>query len=218
MKREYKFLLAGVGIATVGYLYFRKRSNFFGLFKKKTSPKTILFVGDSITADPMWSYPALIRKQRPDLKIDVHAKSGQTTGWMLQNLPPVLARKKYDRVYIYGGVNDAFNNVNLSTAVSNVQKMIDLARQNGAEAYVVLGYEPNGFMDYKKMPITRYVRSKEAYIPLIARYKQLQSMFATQLRNATLIPKINLGTKTSDGTHPNGAGQQLIADTIKQTL
>ena len=105
-----------------------------------------------------------------------------------------------------------------STTISNVQKMIDLARQNGAQVYVILGYEPNGFMDYRKMPLTRYITRREQYIPMIEKYKGLQNSYATQLRNATIIPKINLGTLTSDGIHPNGTGQNKIAEVIKRYL
>jgi lysophospholipase L1-like esterase len=199
----------------------KKRNEFLGgLFGTKKSPKSILFIGDSITADPQWSYPALIRKARPDLNIDVLAKPGQTTKWMADNLPFKLAAKKYDRIYIYGGVNDAYNSYIKvpDTPIANVQKMIDLSRQNGAESYVILGIEPNGYMDYRKMPITQYVRRKEDYIPLIERYKQIQAAYGTRLRNATLVPKFNLGTNTSDGTHPNGVGQQKIADKILSTI
>lgn len=187
--------------------------------------KNILFVGDSITdiddnkGRPTGTYPLLIRKDRPDLSIDVNALGGKTTSWMLLNLPPYLRNKKYAKVFIYGGVNDAFSDyVKLETAVSNIQKMVDLAVQNGAKPYVLLGYEPVGFMDYRKMPTTRYVTRKENYIPLIERYKKLQPMIASQIKNATIIPKINLGTQTPDGTHPNGAGQRIIADTIKRYL
>jgi lysophospholipase L1-like esterase len=199
----------------------KKKEFLGGLFgTKKKSPKSILFIGDSITADPQWSYPALIRKAKPDLNIDVLAKPGQTTKWMVDNLPLKLAAKKYDRVYVYGGVNDAYNSYIKvpDTPVANVQKMIDLAQQKGSEVYVILGIEPNGYMDYRKMPITQYVRRKEDYIPLIERYKQIQAAYASRLRNATLVPKFNLGTMTSDGTHPNGTGQQRIADTIMKTF
>ena len=229
MKKKNLYWIAG-GLAVLGGILYYKKSQgekkpFLGwLFGTKRTPSTstnqnILFVGDSITADPNWSYPALIRKSRPDLNIDLNAKSGQTTSWMLLNLPAKLKAKKYGKVFIYGGVNDAYSaTMKLDTAVSNVQKMVDLARQNGAQVYVILGYEPTGFMDYRKMPVTRYIKSKQAYIPLIERYKTLQNMYASRIKNATLIPKFNLGTMTSDGTHPNGAGQSKIAEVIKRYL
>lgn len=217
------------------YLKYKKDTSmqynsFLGwLFPKNQSTnqnKNILFNGDSITdiddarGRATGTYPLLIRKDRPDLSIDVNALGGKTTSWMLLNLPPYLRNKKYSKVFIYGGVNDAFSsNVKLDTTISNIQKMVDLAIQNGAKPYVVLGYEPVGYMDYRKMPTTRYVTRKEDYIPLIARYKTLQQMMASKIKGATIIPKIVLGSSyTSDGTHPTGAGQKIIADTIKRYL
>ena len=225
MQKKHLYWIAG-GVAVLGgILYYKSRKGekkpFLGwLFGNKSTPNpNTLFIGDSITADPNWSYPALIRKSRPDLSIDLNAKSGQTTSWMLVNLPAKLKAKKYGKVFIYGGVNDAMNDsIKPSTTISNVQKMIDLARQNGAQVYVILGYEPNGFMDYRKMPLTRYITRREQYIPMIEKYKGLQNSYATQLRNATIIPKINLGTLTSDGIHPNGTGQNKIAEVIKRYL
>lgn len=185
----------------------------------------ILFIGDSVTdiddsrGRPTGTYPLLIRKDRPDLSIDVNALGGKTTSWMLMNLPPYLRNKKYAKVFIYGGINDAFGNIKVDTIVSNIQKMVDLSVQNGARAYVVLGYEPNGFMDFNKMPTTRYVRSKRDYIPLVQNYVRLQTALQQRIRNATIIPKIVLASNmTTDGTHPTGAGQRVIAETLKRYL
>lgn len=182
--------------------------------KLKKKPKKILFVGDSLTEN---TYPSLIRRKRPDLTIDVLAKGGMTTKWMLTNLPSKLFNN-YDRVYIYGGVNDAFNNVPYESVQSNLQNMIDMVRESGADAYVILGYEPSGFMDWKKMPTTRYVTKKEGFIPLIDRYVELQKRFKG-LKNATFVDKFQLSPSlTSDGIHPNGKGQELISEKILKTI
>lgn len=205
---------AGAGVLA-GIIYYstRKKLSFAGFRQSKTKPN-ILFIGDSITADPKWSYPALLKKMRPDVNIDVLAKSGQTTSWMLSNLPAWLS-KKYDKIFVYGGVNDALSYQTKTTkALSNVQEMINLSRANGANVYVILGYEPEKFMDIRKMPITRYIKSSKEYVPFVTRYKEIQNLYWKNLRNATIISKINLSTLTSDGIHPNGSGQQKIADTI----
>lgn len=217
MKDRYYYIIGGASIiALIVYLKLN------GQKKAQNKNNNILFIGDSITdiefkGQPTGTYPLKIRKDRPDLVVDVHAEGGKTTGWMLSNLPPYLT-KPYNKVFIYGGVNDAFSNVKLETAVANVQTMVDLAVANGAKAYVITGYEPNGFMDYRKMPTTRYVTSKQGYIPLIERYKQFQSLIQSRIKNATIIPKFDLAGMTNDGTHPTGTGQKQIAETIKRYL
>lgn len=238
MKGTKYYILGGASIlgGVLLYLKYKKDTkmqynSFLGwLFPPKSAStnqnNNILFIGDSITdiddsrGRPTGTYPLLIRKDRPDLAIDVNALGGKTTSWMLINLPSYLRNKRYAKVFIYGGVNDAMNDsIKTSTTINNVQKMIDLAKNNGAQVYVILGYEPNGFMDYRKMPTTRYVPNKQGYIPMIEKYKNIQSMYASQLRNATIIPKIVLGSNyTTDGIHPTGAGQRIIADTLKRYL
>jgi lysophospholipase L1-like esterase len=195
-------------------------SNLFNT-NNNTKKRNILFVGDSITAAPNFSYPYLIKNRRKDLSIDVLAKSGQTTTWMLSNLKSYLftSPKKYEKIYIFGGVNDAFNGLKYETTTQNLQNMINLIKLNGAKPYVMLGIEPNGYMDYRKMPVTKWVKSKNAYIPLIERYKKLQSEILLKVKEATLIPKFNLQPiHTQDGTHPTAQGQLLISNLVEKTI
>lgn len=202
--------LVGVGVA-VAFLFsgFRKIKN--------RNPKKLLFVGDSITTGQS-AYPSIIQSQRSDLTIDKVSSVGKQTSWMLDNLKNQLSSNKYDRVYIYGGINDAFSSVPVSTSLANIQEMVDLINQNGADAFVIQGYVIDGFMDYLKMPITQYVATKEDYIPLIEKYKQLQGSIPSVIKNANILKPINLGDKTQDGIHPNQEGQQIIANQILKTL
>lgn len=202
--------LVGVGVA-VAFLFssFRKIKN--------RNPKKLLFVGDSITTGQS-AYPSIIQSQRNDLTIDKVSSVGKQTSWMLDNLKNQLSSNKYDRVYIYGGINDAFSSVPVSTSLANIQEMVDLINQNGADAFVIQGYVIDGFMDYIKMPITQYVTTKEDYIPLIEKYKQLQGSIPSVIKNANIIKPINIEDKTQDGIHPNNEGQQIIANQILKTL
>jgi hypothetical protein len=65
MKKQYYYVLGALAIIGTA-IYFRKSSkkSFLGLEKifGSSSKENILFIGDSITADPKWSYPALIKK------------------------------------------------------------------------------------------------------------------------------------------------------------
>lgn len=216
-----KAILFGLGFVAGASIYLlnrKKYSNFFGLFKKKTPfPNSVLFVGDSITA-ASGTYPTIIKRTFPNMFVDTVAKSGMTTDWMKNNLPSKLNRK-WDRIYIYGGVNDAFNNVSQATTLNNIQYMVDLAIQNGATPYVMRGIEPSNYMDYRKMPVTRYVKRKEDYIPAIDRYKKLQDAISKSIKRATILPKFVISSSmTSDGIHPNGTGQGTIAQKVTDTF
>lgn len=224
------WIIAGAvaGVALLLYATGRRKKSFLGIFNTAPSNPNILFIGDSLTATerngrPTGTYPSILQSRRPDLRVDALAKGGQTTSWMLQNLPiklNALNARKYGKVFIHGGINDAFTeHLREDTTISNMQKMIDAARSNGARAYVILGYEPEGFMDWRKMPTTRYVRNREQYKPVIEKWKRLQLRYQRELRNATIIPKISLSANmTSDGIHPNGQGQARFADAVQRYL
>jgi len=202
--------LAGLGVATA--LLFER---FFNL--KNPNPKKILFVGDSISTGES-TYPAIIRRDRSDLQIDTLSEGGRRTDWMLENLKSKLASNKYDRVYIYGGVNDAFSTTPISSILSNVQSMVNLINENGADAFVISGYVVDGFMDLSKFTPSKYVTEVSGFIPLIDRYKQYQSSLFKTIKNAKIIKPINLGNRTGDGIHPNGEGQRIIANEVLKTI
>jgi len=202
--------LAGLGVATA--ILFER---FFNL--KNPNPKKILFVGDSISTGES-TYPAMIRRERSDLQIDTLSQGGKRTDWMLENLKSQLASNKYDRVYIYGGVNDAFSTTPISSILSNVQSMVNLINENGADAFVISGYVVDGFMDLSKFTTSKYVTEVSGFIPLIDRYKQYQSSLFSTIKDAKIIKPINLDDRTGDGIHPNGEGQRIIANEILKTL
>jgi lysophospholipase L1-like esterase len=231
--------LVGVAIALVTYLVVSNRKpsqatkNKLTTQIKNKSPKKILFIGDSHTAikkkdgTPLtYTYPALLKKELEPkgYTIDVLALGGMTTKWMLDNLPAQLKNNKYDRVYIYGGTNDASNSsIKLETALSNIQKMVDLSRENGADRFVIIGYKVEGeqgrLMNWKVMSIKgTLLKKQEEWIPYIDRYIKLQKDIPETIKNANFIPTYDLKGKTGDGIHASAEGQQVVADIIKQSI
>jgi lysophospholipase L1-like esterase len=185
--------------------------------------ETILFVGDSITAiktptgeDVRWTYPVQVKKLLPNAVVDVLAIGAKQTSWMLESLPNQLATTKYNRVYIYGGINDIFSQIPMRMVLNNVQKMVDLVVATGAKAYVIIGYNTQN-MDYTKMPMTRYINSKTDYIPMIQKYKEYQEAIPTTIQNAKFIGIFDIGT-LGDGFHPTGAQPRQIANIIVNAL
>ena len=209
------YIIGGLGILGLGVLTaFLLES--FKLIKNR-NPKKILFVGDSISTGAS-TYPAKIKSRRSDLDIDVVAQGGKRTDWMLDNLRDKLDTKKYDRVYIYGGVNDAFSSVKIPTIYQNLQSMVDLINKNGADAFIIEGYVVDGFMDLSKFKPSKYVTDVNDFIPIIAKYKDYQSGISKNIKNASFVKPINLGDRTGDGIHPNQEGQEIITEKILSTL
>ena len=199
---------------------------------KNNNPKKILIVGDSQSAiknaqgrNITYTYPNILKEKFKDsgVTIDVLALGGKTTKWMLENLPSQLAKKKYDRVIIYGGGNDTSNaSIPLDTTISNIQKMVDLSRENGADAFVNLGYKVEGkFGDINILPVGRpanLLKKKEDWIPYVQKRKDLQKLIPEKITNATFIPVYDLESKTTDGIHPTSAGHKIVAEKIYESI
>lgn len=193
-------------------------------------PKRLLFVGDSVTAilnyannTPIkYTYPNNLKKDLEPLgyKIDVLAKGAEETKWMLKNLPDKLANNKYDRIYIYGGANDGQNDVPLEKYLSNMEKMIKLGKDSGAEVYVIAGFDNSKTIDPNKVGTTRYVTTKEEMYKRWQRWMDWQQRLPQLIKSADkVIPIIQIPKEfVPDGLHPNAKGAQMLADRIKQTL
>lgn len=219
-------VVAGLTTAIVFRVVRRKKS---GSKIKNKNPKNILIVGDSQSAIEnasggkiKFTYPNLLRERLADkgVKIDVLAVGGKTTDWMKKNLPSKLNNKKYDRVIIYGGGNDTSNaSIKLETTLNNFQQMVDMARENGADAFVSLGYKIQGdFGNYKIMPLTPYIKEREKWIPYVQKRKDLQRLLPQKIKNANFIPSYDLQNKTTDGIHPTSSGHKIVADKVYDSI
>ena len=230
MERRTKIILGiGIGaslILTTLLIYFAKRNK---VRIKNKNPKRILIVGDSQSAIKdsngnkiSFTYPNILQKDLSPqgITIDVLAMIGKTTDWMKTNLPSQLSNNKYDRVIIYGGGNDTSNSsIPLETTLNNIQQMVEMARQNGADAFVNLGWKIQGdFGNYRIMPLTRYLDKQEDWIQYVEKRKQLQKLIPQKIQNSNFIQSYDLKSLTQDGIHPNAEGHKLVAEVIKKSI
>jgi lysophospholipase L1-like esterase len=222
-------VVAGLTTAVIIRIVRKRKS---GANVRNKNPKKILIVGDSQSAIEnasggkiTYTYPNLLREQLEDkgVTIDVLALGGKTTDWMKKNLPNKLKNKKYDRVIIYGGGNDTSNaSIKLETTLNNIQQMVDMARENGADAFVNLGYKVQGkFGDINILPVGRpanLLTKKEQWIPYVQKRKDLQKLIPQKIKNATFIPSYDLQSKTTDGIHPTASGHKIVAEKVYDSI
>lgn len=190
------------------------------LFLKKPGKdlRSILFVGDSITAGE-YCYSYLIKGLLPDKRVDVLAKGGMRTQWMVDNLKKQLQGNRYDRVYIWGGVNDMFSSVSVEKAISNIQQMVDMVNAQGGDAFVITGYDARTFMADDKLKPTSHVPTKEGMIALKNRYIEFQKQLRRSINHATVVPMFDISSSMgSDGIHPNAAAHKIIAQTLLEDI
>jgi acyl-CoA thioesterase-1 len=110
-----------------------------------SAPKTVLVVGDSLSAEYGLSrgsgWVALLERRLKDEKIDariVNASiSGETTSGGRARLPALLSQHKPDIVVIELGANDGLRGLPVASAEANLRSMVDMARKNNARVLLV---------------------------------------------------------------------------------
>jgi len=168
----------------------------------------VLFIGDSLTCyKGGWQDQVCAARGYEKLNL---SRGGKRTAWMLETLKYQLeSNSNYDKVYIYGGCNDAYSHVKLTEAVGNIQQMVYACLYYRIEPVVVIGYDPSRVMTKTTYPdsVTRFHRD---------RYVKLQKMMAEQLEDCKIVPMDTTVTKADahDGIHLGARGQKKFADWV----
>jgi len=104
--------------------------------------KKLLFLGDSHTVPSNGWVEALTSKTGVD-SFDKRAANGKTTEWMLSQLKTYLYTNRPSFIVVWGGANDAYENIPQSKTIANMQSIIDISNNKGARVIFVTGYDPN---------------------------------------------------------------------------
>jgi acyl-CoA thioesterase-1 len=180
--------------------------------KSKQSSASILVLGDSISAaygiDKALGWVALLEQRLhadcPGLFVHNASVSGETTAGGLIRLPDLLSRLKPSIVVIELGGNDGLRGLSPAKMQSNLQTMIRLARDAGAEP-VLLGIliPPNYGEHY------RYL-----FKNAIAQAAQLEQVALLDFFLTDVAGRAELVQQ--DGIHPTSAAQpKLLANALQ---
>lgn len=186
-----------------------------GLSAAVETPKTILFLGDSITAgygiDPSQAFPALIQEKIDakdwNFKVVNAGQSGDTSGGGLSRMDWLL-RSRVDVLILELGGNDGLRGLPVEVTRKNLQAIIDRTRQRYPKLKVVVAgmrVPPNMGRDYGR---------------------RFQATFAdlAKKNNAALIPFVLEGVagvrelNLPDGIHPTAKGHEVVAATVWKVL
>jgi len=178
-------------------------------------PKAILVFGDSLsdgfTLKRSEAYPALLAKKLRaaglNFLVTNASASGGTTEGGLERLSPHL-KHRIDILILELGINDAFRGLPIDQIQNNLQQIIDKVKARNPDARVVIaGMQLPGY------PADDYVSA----------FGQMFADLAAKNR-ATLAPYLlegvagNPSLNSSDGIHPNAAGQKILAENVWRVL
>ncbi len=122
-----------------------------------SAPKTVLVLGDSLSAEYGLSRGAgwvalledKLRREKFDAAIVNASISGETTSGGRTRLPALIARHKPAIVVIELGANDGLRGLPVTAAESNLRAMILLVQQNNGKVLLVgMRMPPNYGRDY----------------------------------------------------------------------
>ncbi len=164
---------------------------------------TILAFGDSLTYGTGTSrdnaYPAVLAKLI-NRKVINAGIPGEISKKGLSRLPTLIKQHQPDLIIICHGANDILRKLNIDLTKINLQKMIDLARQNNSQ--VILIGVPEFSLFLKTSPI----------------YQELAEKNQLPITNDILAEILANNAFKSDHIHPNAKGYQLLATDISLLL
>ena len=180
----------------------------FILLGANTYGSTLLVLGDSLSAgygiNQENGWVALLDEDLGDEHRIINGSiSGDTTGGGLNRLPRLLEEFSPDFVLLELGGNDGLRGQPLALMKSNLQTMINLVREAGAEP-VLFGMRlpPN----YGR----RYSDAFAAVYPQLSKSEKVL-LIPFQLEELSITD----GMIQEDGLHPTALAQPIIKDVIK---
>lgn len=182
----------------------------------KSSTKTILCFGDSITAgygldDSNDAFPAVLQSKIDSLGLDYtvinSGLSGETTAGGRNRLSWIM-NQPIDIFLLELGGNDGLRGISLTETRSNLQAIIDMMQKESPDTKIILaGMElpPNMGQDYtiefRGLFADIAKQNNLAFIPFI-------------LKDVGGITELN----QNDGIHPTVEGHKIVAQTVWEVL
>ncbi len=173
----------------------------------------VLCLGDSLTAGygvkESEAWPSLLQDKLGDEKyLIVNAgTSGGTTAGGLRKLP-WLFKKPVDVMILALGANDGLRGLDTKIMESNLQKIIDKAREKNPKVRIILA----GMLMPPNMGL-KYTTEFAAVYPRLA-FKNDIELIPFLLMGVAGIPDKNL----PDGIHPNPKGHIIISEIVHQSM
>ena len=177
--------------------------------------KTILFLGDSLTAgyglSPDQAFPAvaesLLKQKGKNVKVINAGISGETSAGGLARIDWVL-KQPIDILFLELGANDGLRGLPVSETEKNLQGIIDKVKAKNKSVKVVLA----GMMVPPNMGKEYSSQFEKVFINLATRNKCVRIPFL--LDGVGGIESLN----QADGIHPTAEGHRKVATTVVKTL
>jgi acyl-CoA thioesterase-1 len=186
-----------------------------GITAAAPSGRTVLFLGDSITAgyglELSQAYPALIQQRINEegwnFKVINAGQSGDTSAGGLARMDWLL-KNKVDVLVLELGGNDGLRGLPVEVIRKNLQAIIDRARERYPQIRIVVAG--------MKIPPNmggQYSREFDAMFAALAK-KNKAALIPFILEGVGGVRQMNL----PDGIHPTASGHEIVAENVWTVL
>ena len=167
---------------------------------RKLSPSSVVVAfGDSLTfgtgAGKEESYPSVL-SEMIGCRVVNAGVSGENTTAGLARLPGVLENERPDLVILCHGGNDMLNGQDQSITIANLNAMIALAKNAGADV-VLIGVPKPGLL-----------------LKPAAFYREIAAKQKIPFDPESLAKILSSPALKSDAVHPNAAGYRRLAESV----
>jgi acyl-CoA thioesterase-1 len=185
------------------------------VFQQSSTPKTILFFGDSLTAgyglSPEEAFPALVEKalvkKGKAVKVTNAGLSGETSAGGLARIDWIL-RAPVDVFILELGANDGLRGLPLEQTRKNLQAIIDKVKAKYPKVKIVV----TGMMVPPNLG-KAYTDEFQKIFPDLAK-KNNATLIPFLLQDVGGIEKLN----QADGIHPNIEGHKIVAGNVLKVV
>lgn len=182
-----------------------------GKVAESQETKTILFLGDSLTAGyglpPEQAFPSLIGQRLRELDLPFTVISagvpGETSAGGLRRIDWLL-RRPVDILVLELGANDMLRGLPLDLTRQNLQSIIDKTRAANPDVKIVVA----GMLAPPNLGPEYATEFREVFPALADANGAVLIPFL--LQDVAARPDLNL----ADGIHPNAAGQRIVAEGV----
>jgi len=172
-------------------------------FKPLSERSVILAFGDSLTygsgASFKSSYPVVL-EELTGIRVINAGVPGEVTAEGLRRLPNLLEQHQPNLVVLIHGGNDMLRRMSRDAAASNLEAMIALIREAGAEVVIV------------GVPQPGLILSTAAF------YGEVAEKTNTPIEKDVITDILQYRANKADVVHPNAKGYRMLTEAVRQQL